>query len=73
MTMRTRFPLQCECGHTGSIRMRENDQPFSKMYESYSLEGFEGGSYSVDGYCTLSEAVNAMKPKCPECGKIQSL
>ena len=68
MTMHTRYPLTCSCGHTGSVKMTENDQPYSSMYESYSLEGFDGGTYSVDGYTSLQTAVAHMKPVCPKCG-----
>lgn len=68
MTMHTRYPLTCSCGHKGSLKMTENDQPYSKMYERYSLEGFNGGTYSVDGYTSLQVAIEQIKPVCPNCG-----
>ncbi len=40
MTMVTKYKMTCICGHKGAIVMKENDQPFSTMYESYSLENF---------------------------------
>lgn len=42
MTTVTRTKLVCACGHEGVIVMRENDAPFSRQYESYSLEGLRG-------------------------------
>lgn len=47
--------------------MSENDQPYSRMWERYSLEGLDGGSYSVDGSASMDEVFSAMKPKCPKC------
>lgn len=68
MTMRSRYPMACSCGHKGALLLRENDQPYSKMWESYSLEGFDGGSYRVDGFADLSTVMAAIAPKCPKCG-----
>jgi len=39
MTMRTRDRIVCDCGHQGSLCCAENDQPYSSLWESYSLEG----------------------------------
>ena len=47
MTTVTRTTLVCQCGHEGTIVMRENDAPFSRQYESYSLEKLHGQSFSV--------------------------
>lgn len=47
MTTVTRTKLVCQCGHQGMIVMRENDAPFSRQYESYSLENLNGQSFSV--------------------------
>lgn len=49
MTTVTRTKLVCSCGHQGCIVMRENDAPFSRQYESYSLENLDGGRLSVNG------------------------
>jgi hypothetical protein len=49
MTMRSEFILECICGHIGKIKMSENDQPSSKMWERYTLENFNGNSYYCEG------------------------
>lgn len=70
MTTRTRYTVKCSCSHVGAIRMSENDQPYSKQWESYSLEDLEGGSgFSVDGFAKWDEVFNALKPVCPKCKK----
>ena len=69
MTMRTRYRLVCDCGHEGHVKLSENDQPYSKNWERYTLEDFDGGSYSVDGSASMAEAFKAMKPTCPKCHK----
>ena len=66
--MRTKYPLTCSCGHKGAIKMSENDQPYSKMYESYSLENINGGSYQVEGFAKWESVFAAIKPTCPNCG-----
>lgn len=68
MTMRTSYPLICQCGHEGNIVLKENDQPFSEMYENYSLEGLNGSSFhaSMSG---LTEAIQNMNITCPKCGR----
>jgi hypothetical protein len=47
MTMRSHINLVCSCGHHGAIKIAENDQPHSKIYESYSLENLDGGKYRL--------------------------
>ena len=68
MTIRTTYPVTCPCGHEGAIKMSENDQPYSKMWESYSLENLNGGSYSVEGFAEWPGVFAALKPTCPKCG-----
>ena len=69
MTTVTRTNLKCACGHQGRIVMRENDAPFSRQYEDYSLDGLKGDSYSVlDRFAKWDEVFREMKPVCPECG-----
>lgn len=71
MTTVTRETLVCECGHTGSLKCRENDQPYSKSWESYSLEGFDGDSAHIEGFCRdYDKLLASLNPKCPECGQI---
>lgn len=60
MTMRSSAYFACENGHRGIERTSENDQPYSKMWESISLEGMRevkdlNGKVS---YC------------CTECGSL---
>lgn len=69
MTTVTRTKLVCSCGHQGCIVMRENDAPFSRQYESYSLENLEGESFSVNGgFAKWDEVFRETKPVCPNCG-----
>ena len=69
MTTVTRTNLVCACGHKGRIVMRENDAPFSRQYEDYSLDGLNGGSFSVlDWFAKWDEVFREMKPVCPQCG-----
>jgi hypothetical protein len=71
MTSSTYDDLVCACGHKGRLRCRENDQPFSSQWEEYSLEGFEGGTKSFNGYCRDTKALlKTLAPKCPQCGKV---
>ena len=70
MTTHHRKRVVCECGHEGVLHWSENDQPFSKQWESYRMSGFEASSFEIAGYTTATEAVERMKPKCPKCGAI---
>jgi hypothetical protein len=71
MAMDTREHLICECGHTGFLRRRENDQPYSNGWESYSLEGFEGGTANFEPSCNdMRQLLVSLNPKCPQCGQI---
>lgn len=60
----------CECGHEGIVHWSENDQPFSRQWERYSISGFEGEGFGTDGFVTIDEALKRMNPKCPSCGKV---
>lgn len=68
MTLRTKYPITCSCGHKGAIKMSENDQPYSKPYESYSLENLNGNGFNVAGSVKLDQVFCKMKPTCPSCG-----
>lgn len=71
MTMRTSQSIACECGHTGELRCSENDAPFSSMYESYSLIGFEGDGVTFTSWPQMQRAgpiLAYLDPKCPSCG-----
>jgi hypothetical protein len=67
MTMRTKFPIVCECGHRGALLLSENDQPYSRCWETYSLEGFGIGA-NIQG-TPNEEPLAQMNPVCPKCGK----
>ncbi|MBG6161512.1 hypothetical protein IWQ54_001162 [Labrenzia sp. EL_195] len=70
MTTRTKKPIVCECGHKGFLKCAENDQPFSGLWEKYSLEGFSGRSLEITNYKDMPENILAsLKPCCPSCGK----
>jgi len=70
MTTRTQSALVCECGHEGSLKCVENDQPYSSLWESYSLEGFSGNDFTITNYKDMPDDLLAyLKPKCPECGQ----
>lgn len=67
MTTVTRTQLKCpKCGHTGNIKMKENDAPFSRQYEDYTLEGLDGKSFSTT-LAQWPEVFQQMKPACPSC------
>lgn len=69
MTTTSRDRLLCRCGHEGSLKLRENDQPFSGLHEAYSLEGFKGGSLLITSYKDMpDDLLAALAPVCPECG-----
>jgi hypothetical protein len=65
MTMRTQIDLICECGHKGWHLHSENDQPYSKLWDSYSLEGFSGGGKDKDDLSKMT------CQKCGETGKVR--
>lgn len=68
MAMTSYYELICECGHEGKIKLSENDTPYSSnMWEKYSLENLEGNSFSTDRLSGIKEAIENMKPVCPEC------
>lgn len=68
MTTVTNYSVTCPCGHVGSIKMKENDQPFSKQWESYSLYDLVGRSTRIEGGILQWEQVfSDMKPTCPKC------
>ena len=70
MTMRTSRALICECGHSGSLDIAENDQPYSSLWEEYSLDGFAGNGLTITSYADMPKDLLAyMNPKCPQCGK----
>jgi hypothetical protein len=70
VTMRSQEAIICECGHRGYIKCAENDQPYSSLWESYSLEGFKGGGITVTNYKDMpKDMLAALNPTCPKCGQ----
>jgi hypothetical protein len=68
MTLRTQELIICECGHKGFLLCSENDQPYSSLWEDYSLSGFDGGELTVTSYADKPKDILAhLKPICPEC------
>ena len=72
MTMHTRQAIVCECGHTGFIHTRENDQPYSANWEKHSLEGFAGNTVGGEPYFK-GDLLAALSPKCPACGRVNKV
>jgi hypothetical protein len=70
MTTRSREALVCGCGHVGALLLSENDQPYSSLWEHYTLDGFEGEALTVTNYAKMpKDLLVAMKAKCPACGQ----
>lgn len=70
MTMRTRYKVECSCGHAGLIKLSENDQPYSDSWESYSAENLDSnGGFYIDGHADWDEVFKNMEPSCPKCGR----
>jgi hypothetical protein len=70
MTTTSRDPIVCECGHEGNLKLTENDQPYSGLWEAYSLEGFDGGNLTISNSEDMPKDMLAhLKPTCPECGR----
>jgi len=70
MTTHHHEQVICECGHTGTVNWSENDQPYSKQWEQYGIEGFKGNGFYIEGYVSLDEALARIKPICPACGAV---
>lgn len=72
MTMRTSYTLRCPCGHSGSIGMSENDQPYSSCWENYTLRNFKSNgvdSYEFSGAASWKMVFDKLKPICPACDR----
>lgn len=70
MTTHTSRAIVCECGHEGSLERSENDQPYSRLWEEYSLAGFSGQSLTITSYADMpKDLLAALGPTCPQCGQ----
>lgn len=65
---RSEWKITCTCGHEGSVSMSENDAPYTKQWEGWSVSGFDGQDFQIDGSCNLPEAIKKLKPVCRNCG-----
>ena len=62
--------LVCECGRTGYLKIREYDEPVSGTWESYSLEGFNGGSLTITSSGNIpGDKLAYLRPWCPQCNQ----
>lgn len=52
MVMRTYRYFSCANGHEGSEVTKENDQPYSTMWESVSVKGMKENAKDTRGYAT---------------------
>lgn len=68
-----REPVVCECGHTGTVVWQENESPFSREWQTYKINGFEGESLFIRDAITLDDALVRMNPKCPECDVVNKI
>lgn len=64
MATRSTDVLKCECGHTGTLRTVESDQPYGDMWEKHTLEGFIGTvkDWQLDA---------VLCPQCGQTGKVR--
>ena len=60
MTMRTYRHFQCVNGHKGEEKTSENDQPYSKPWESITVKGMRETGTDAQGYPAYV---------CAECGQ----
>lgn len=64
MTMRTYTHLLCDCGHRGTIRLSENDQPYSEPWQNEEyLDGDHRARYTGTDSTFAKEGQT-----CPGCG-----
>ncbi|HEY1723988.1 MAG TPA: hypothetical protein VGF89_01090 [Steroidobacteraceae bacterium] len=70
MTSTTRSQIVCQCGHRGFVVLRKNDQPYSALWEHFSLEGFSGETITVTSYGQMPDDIlAALRPTCAQCGQ----
>lgn len=50
--------------------MSENDQPYSKPWEKYSLKELNGNcEWYTEGAADFETVIKNLNPSCPKCGK----
>ena len=49
----------------------ENDQPYSKAWEEYTLDDLSDRSgYNVEGFAKLADVFAHLELTCPKCGRV---
>lgn len=69
--MRSVYKVLCDCGHEGSIILKENDTPYSNNHwESYSLKNLNGSPGNrPEGNADWATLFRSMGITCPMCNK----
>ena len=64
------YIVKCSCGYEASASYREKDNPYSS-YGIWSFNNLHCQSNTVEKsvQMSLSEALVAAKPRCPECNE----
>lgn len=63
------YKVTCECGHVGSIKMKENDA--LGQWEEYTLQNLNGGRANIKGgTLTWEQVFTQAKPSCPLCSAV---
>lgn len=70
MTTRTNYPVRCQCGLEGAIRLAENDAPFSLPDERYTPIGLSGGRACFDRAVSWEEVFAEMGLRCSRCNTV---
>jgi hypothetical protein len=73
MTTHHSEPVVCECGHEGTLHWSENDQPFIKQWAKWSISGFEGEGFYIEGFSGSANAIKKINSKRPKCGAVGKL
>jgi hypothetical protein len=68
MTTHTSWKVVCLCGQVGALERAENDRPYSKGWEEYTLDGQNG--YSVERFAKMADMFAYLQPTCPKCGHL---
>jgi len=67
MTMTTRYNVLCDCGHKGTVILRENDTPYSSSFwESYRLENLNGREIKSLDKSSWESIFKSMNISCPK-------
>jgi len=53
--------------------LARNESPFSREWQTYKINGFEGEPLFIRDAITLDDALVRMNPKCPECDVVNKI